>query len=62
MFSEEDRIAFASFVTAVGDGRVPEKVVQALGKEDMTSLAIAPLVITPLPSLARLERQGEGQW
>ena len=62
MFSEEDRIAFARFVTAVGDGRVPEKVVQALGEEDMIPLAIAPLVISPLPSLARLERQGEGQW
>jgi hypothetical protein len=62
MFSEEDRIAFASFVTAVGDGRVPEKVVQSLGEEDMTPLAIAPLVINPLPPLARMERQGEGQW
>ena len=62
MFAEEDRIAFARFVTAVGDGRVPEKVVQAFGEEEMTPLAIAPLVITPLPSLARLERQGESQW
>ena len=62
MFSEEDRIAFASFVTAVGDGRVPEKVIQSLGEEDMTPLAIAPLVINPLPPLARMERQGEGQW
>jgi hypothetical protein len=62
MFSEEDRIAFASFVTAVGDDRVADKVVQALGEEGMRSLAIAPLVINPLPSLARLEAQGEGQW
>jgi hypothetical protein len=62
MFSEEDRIAFASFVTAVGDGRVPEKVIQSLGEEDRMPLAIAPLVINPLPPLARMERQGEGQW
>jgi hypothetical protein len=49
-------------VTAVGDGRVPEKVIQSLGEEDRMPLAIAPLVINPLPPLARMERQGEGQW
>ena len=62
MFAEEDRLAFAMFVTAAADGRVPEKVVQARGDEEMTPLAIAPLVIAPLPTLARLDRQGEGQW
>jgi hypothetical protein len=41
---------------------VPEKVIQALSEEDMTPLAIAPLVIDPLPPLARAEKQGEGQW
>ena len=50
-------------VLAVADGTVAqEKVVQALGEEDMTPLAITSLVIDPLPPLARVERQGEGQW
>lgn len=62
MFAEEDRIAFASFVSAVADGTVPEKVVQALSEEIMTPLAIAPLAVDPLPPLARVTRQGEGQW
>ena len=62
LFAEEDRVAFAWFVTAVADGTVPEEVVRSLGEEEMTSLAIAPLVIDPLPPLARVERQGEGQW
>ena len=62
LFSEEDRLAFARLVTAVADGTVPEKVIQALGEEDMTPLAITPLVIDPLPLLARVDRQGEGQW
>ena len=62
LFSEEDRRAFAWFVTSVADGSVPAEAVQALGDEDMTSRAIAPLVIDPLPPLARVERQGESQW
>jgi len=62
LFAEGDRLAFASFVTAVGDGRVPEEVVQALGEEDMTPLAIEPLVIDPLPPVARVAQQGESQW
>ena len=62
-FAEEDRIAFTWFAAAVADGTVAqEKVVQALGEEDMTPLAITSLVIDPLPPLARVERQGEGQW
>ncbi|MGH9238746.1 MAG: hypothetical protein ACRD3G_11975 [Vicinamibacterales bacterium] len=62
-FAEEDRIALAWFATAVADGTVAqEKVVQALGEEEMAPLAITSLVIDPLPPLARVERQGEGQW
>ena len=62
MFSEEDRAAFSLFVTAVADGRVPDEVVQALNDDDLAPLAIAPLVIEPLPLLARIEKQGESQW
>ncbi len=62
-FAEEDRLAFAWFAAAVADGTVAqEKVVPALGEEEMTPLAIGSLVIDPLPPLARVERQGEGQW
>ncbi len=62
-FAENDRIAFAWFAAAVADGTVTqEKVVQALDEEDMAPLAITTLVIDPLPPLARVERQGEGQW
>jgi hypothetical protein len=49
-------------VTAVSAGTVPEEAVQALGEDEMTPLGIASLVIDPLPPLARVERQGEGQW
>lgn len=63
LFAEEDRLAFAWFAAAVADGIVPEeKVVQALGEEDMAPLAITSLAIDPLPPLARVEREGEGQW
>jgi hypothetical protein len=62
-FAGDDRLAFTWFAAAVADGTVPEeKVVQALGDEDMVPLAITSLVIDPLPPLARVESQGEGQW
>ena len=62
LFAEEDRLAFAAFVAAVGDGRVPEKLAEAPGEEQIPSLVIERLKIDPLPVLARLDRQGEGQW
>ena len=62
MFAEEDRAAFAAFVTAAGDGRVPETLVEAPNEEDIPALVIEPLKIDPLPVLARVDRQGEGQW
>ena len=63
LFAEEDQRAFALFVTAVADGRVPEKVVQTLSEEDMTPLAIALLEIDPLPKLAAVVQvEGEAKW
>jgi hypothetical protein len=63
MFSEEDRRAFARFVAAVSDGRVPDRVVGTVGEDEMAPLAIAPLVIAPLKPLARAAKEeGEGQW
>lgn len=63
LFAEEDRVAFGMFVTAVADGRIAETVVQALGEEAMTPLAIAPLEIDPLPHLTvRARTEGEAKW
>ena len=62
LFAEEDRLAFAAFVTAVGDGRVPETLVEGPNEEHIRALVIEPMKIDPLPVLARVDRQGEGQW
>jgi hypothetical protein len=63
LFAEEDQRAFAVFVAAVGEGRVPEEVVKRSRESSgETALSIEPLVITPLPPLARATYEGEGQW
>jgi hypothetical protein len=63
MFAEEDRLAFAMFVTAAADGRVPKEDANTVGDSGrLVALAIEPLVIDPLPVLARVQQQGEGQW
>lgn len=61
LFAEDDRRAFALFVTAVTDGTVPEEAVQLVEKP-MTALVIEPLEIAPLQSLARVAQEGEGRW
>ncbi len=63
MFAAEDRQAFDLFVVAAGEGRVPEEAANTPGDSAKpVALAIEPLVIDPLPVLARVQQQGEGQW
>jgi hypothetical protein len=64
MFSDDDRRALETLVTAVAQGRVPpmpaatDAVTQT---EEMNEMRIDPLVIEPLPQLARVEDRGEIQ-
>ena len=63
--SDGERRAFAMFVTAVNEGRVPDEADDAAAADDsigLTAFKIEPLVIDPLPPLARVDLQGEGQW
>jgi hypothetical protein len=63
VFSDRDRQVFDLFVVAAGEGRVPEEAADAAGDSGRpAALAIEPLVIDPLPVLARVQLQGEGQW
>lgn len=66
LFSEEERIAFVTFVTAVDEGWMP---VQAPSPQATDRVAdepgprIEPLVIDPLPQLtARARTEGETKW
>jgi len=63
LVAEDERRAFELFVAAVGQGHVPEAAIEpAVNGREMAELSIAPLVITPLPPLARAGQEGEGQW
>ena len=65
VISDGERRAFAMFVTAVNEGRVPTEADGEAAADDsivFTAFTIEPLVIDPLPPLARVELQGEGQW
>jgi hypothetical protein len=64
LFAEDDQRVFAMFMEAVGAGRLPEEAVHRPVEEpgEMEGLSIEPLVIAPLPSLARTAREGEDQW
>lgn len=66
LFSEEDRRVFLQLVGAVEDGRLPPVVEAATAAGDQpaapSEMRIEPLVIDPLPLLAGVRREGEGQW
>ena len=64
LVAEDERRVFELFVAAVGQGHVPEAAIEpAINvRREMPELSIAPLVITPLPPLARAGQEGEGQW
>ena len=67
LFSADERRALVQLVTAVEEGRLPPVVAEtataATAQPDArTALNIEPLVIDPLPLLARVQKEGEGQW
>lgn len=67
LFSEDERRALAQLVAAVDEGRLPpvvsETATAAAAQPDARmALHIEPLVIDPLPLLARVQKEGEGQW
>jgi hypothetical protein len=63
LFAEDDQRVFAMFIEAVSAGQVPEEAVHRPEEPgEMEALTIEPLVIAPLPSLARTVREGEDQW
>lgn len=64
LVAEDERRAFELFVAAVGQGQVPEAALEPAvdAQREMADLSIAPLVIAPLPPLARAGQEGEGQW
>ena len=63
LFAEDDQRVFSMFMEAVSAGRVPEEAVhRPVEPGEMEGLSIEPLVIAPLPSLARTAREGEDQW
>jgi hypothetical protein len=61
IFSEDERQALLALVHAVEEGRVPPLPVATEDFVAMRALRIEPLVIEPLPQLARLEEQGATQ-
>jgi len=67
LFSADERRALAQLVAAVEEGRLPPVVSEtatavAAQPDARTALNIDPLVIDPLPLLARVQKEGEGQW
>ena len=62
LFSDDDRRLLALLVTAVGEGRVPPRpeVNEVEAERRATGeMPIEPLVIEPLPLLARIQPEGE---
>ena len=65
LFSEDERRALQRLVMAVEEGLVPPlpETTQAHNRvDDARELRIEPLMIDPLPVLARGQKEGEGQW
>ena len=67
LFSADEGRALLQLVAAVEEGRLPPVVAEtasaATAQPDArTALNIEPLVIDPLPLLARVQKEGEGQW
>ena len=67
LFSEDERRALVQLLTGVEEGRLPPVVAEtapaAAALPDVrTALNIEPLVIAPLPLLAGVPKEGEGQW
>jgi hypothetical protein len=63
MIPQNDNKVFSMLNEAVSAGRVPEEAVHRPEEPgEMEGLSIEPLVIAPLPSLARTVREGEDQW
>lgn len=66
LFSEEERIAFVTFVTAVDEGWMPVQAPSPQATDqaaDEPGPRIEPLVIDPLPQLtARARTEGETKW
>jgi hypothetical protein len=63
LIDDDERRAFEFFIAAVSQGRVPEEVVKRPAESRVeTVLLIEPLEIAPLPPLARMAQEGEGQW
>lgn len=66
VFSDDDRRVYLQFIAAVEDGRVPPVTEPAAATHDdaasSAELRIEPLAIDPLPQLARVQKEGDGQW
>lgn len=65
LFSDDERRAIFQFAVAVEEGRLPPVPAVAEVEEQFSvarKLIIEPLMIDPLPQLARVQKQGEGQW
>jgi hypothetical protein len=67
LFSEDERRALVQLIAGVEAGRLPpvvsETATAATSQPDVRSaLHIEPLIIDPLPLLARVQKEGESQW
>ena len=67
LFSDAERRALVQLIAGVEAGSLPPVVSEtstaATTRPDArTALSIEPLVIDPLPLLARVQAEGEGQW
>ena len=67
LFSEDERRALVQLIAGVEEGRLPPVVAEPAtavpAQPDVrTALNIEPLVIDPLPLLALVPKEGEGQW
>ena len=62
LFSEDERRAIFEFAVAVEEGRLPPVPVADAEQSSARKSSIEPLVIDPLPQLARVQKQGESQW
>ena len=67
LFSEDERRTLVQLIAGVEAGRLPPVVAETATavpapSDVRTALNIEPLVIDPLPLLARVPKEGEGQW